>query len=134
LEIALKDVAATATCADYTTARQRLSESKPDLLVTNLRLAAFNGLHLVYLSHAVSPDTVAVVYQAHHDVGLARMVQAAGAFYERREYLPVAIGAYLKRELPARDRRDPANVDRRQDYRGGRRAPDFRVLSGRRDL
>jgi DNA-binding NtrC family response regulator len=134
LEAALQGVAATVSCADYRTARQRLSDTQPDLLVANLRLEAFNGLHLVYLARLVSPDTVCLVYQVHHDIGLARMVQAAGAFYERRECLPAAIAAYLEWDLPAQDRRDPANADRRGDFRGGRRVVDFRVVPGGLDL
>jgi DNA-binding NtrC family response regulator len=133
LEAALQGVAATAICADYATARQCLFDTLPDLLVTNLRLQAFNGLHLVYLARVISPNTICVVYQTHNDIGLARMVQAAGAFYERTECLPAAIAAYLERDLPTRDRRDPANSDRRLDFRGGRRAADFRLLPGGRD-
>ena len=124
LEAALHGMATARACTDFKTARAVLTETVPDLLVTNLRLEAFNGLHLVYLARSLSPNTQCVVYDAELDIGLARMAQAVGAFYERPERLRSALLSYALVGLPAADRRDPAFVDRRQRPRGGRRAAD----------
>src|SRR4029079_10655223 len=71
----------------FAEARQRLLLAKPDLLVTAVRLAGFNGLHLVVTTQAMLPDTVAVVTHAvldpalqadadqHHTIHMAQTVE-----------------------------------------------------------
>ena len=54
----------------FADARQRIVLAKPDLLVTAVRLAGFNGLHLVVTTRAMLPDTVAVVTHAVVDPAL----------------------------------------------------------------
>jgi hypothetical protein len=119
---ALRLVADVDACTDFQAARERLLGRPPDLLVTNLRLQAYNGLHLVYLS-AGSP-TRCIAYTDHHDVVLAREVQAAGAFYELANRLPDALAAYVHAKLPPRDRRSPKVLDRDTSLPNGRRATD----------
>jgi hypothetical protein len=108
-------------------ARTRLERGLFDFLVTNIRLNAYNGLHLVYLRLPVQGATRAIVYTDKHDPGCGRQVQRAGAFYETRERLPVTLAAYLHGTLPDRDRRDPAIPDRRGRCRGGRRCWDLHL-------
>ena len=98
-----------------------MSSRPPDLLVTNLRLLAYNGLHLV---HMADGRTRCVVYSNYDDLVLAREVQAAGAFYERSTQLSRALAAYARAILPPRDRRNLTALDRRQTSRGGRRCTD----------
>jgi len=112
----------------FDTARERLGRTLFDFLVTNVRLGAYNGLHLVYLRGLGRGVPRAIVYSAERDPGLAREVQRAGAFYETRERLPVTLGAYLYATLPDRDRRDPAIPDRRDRLRGGRRRWDLHLV------
>ena len=52
----------------------RLMHGPVGLLVTNLRLGAFNGLHLVYLAALGATHSRAVVYTEHADGGLGREV------------------------------------------------------------
>ena len=111
-------------CTDFYTARELLFEWEPDLLVTNIRLSAFNGLQLVYLAKAEDFETRSVVYARPHDIALAHEIQIAGAFYEPQWRLPYAIATYVRSVLPPSDRRDPAIVDRRRLFRGGRRCTD----------
>jgi len=118
----LRLVADVDACSEFQDARDRLLSKAPDLLVTNLRLRAYNGLHLVHL--ATGMPTRCVVYAEFHDLALAREVQAAGAFYERAKRLLRALPAYVHAGLPPRDRRSPAGLDRRQILRGGRRRTD----------
>ncbi len=115
-------------CTEFSIARARLFEvPPPDLLVTNLRLGPFNGLHLVFLAQSANLPTTCLTYGAQTnptDVALAREAQLAGAFYEASFKLLHALPAYIKGELPDRDRRDPMRSDRRSSFRGGRRATD----------
>jgi DNA-binding NarL/FixJ family response regulator len=82
------------TCATFEAARARLMASPVDFLVTNVRLGAFNGLHLVYLSQASKrPAPRAIVYNDGPDIGLAREAERAGASYV--DSLPDSLAAYL---------------------------------------
>src|SRR5262245_56371059 len=73
-------------CTECSTERACLFDVRPhDLLVTNLRLGPFNGLHLVFLSQSANLPTICLTYCAQTnptDVALAREAQLAGAFYE----------------------------------------------------
>jgi DNA-binding NtrC family response regulator len=125
---ALQTIADVEACTDFSTARTRLLDNQPDLLITNLRLREYNGLHLVYLASATGLKTRSIVYVDHEDPLMARETQAAGAFFESRQRLPYALPSYVRGELPARDRRDPATFDRRRVFRAGRRAADVAGL------
>ena len=113
------------TCSNFQAARERLLSRPPDLLVTNIRLEAFNGLQLVHL--AAGLPTRCIAYAAYDDLVLAREVQAAGAFYERPWRLPRALTAYVQAVLPPYDRRNPNTIDQRDALRGGRRSTDHYV-------
>jgi hypothetical protein len=127
LRVTLRAVAQVASCSDFQPARQILLADPPDRLFTNMRLDAYNGLHLVYLAFALKLPIRSIVYDAADDLVLAREVQAVGAFYERRTRLPDSVVSLATSILPPRDRRDPATADRRRHLRGGRRAIDQRV-------
>jgi DNA-binding NtrC family response regulator len=119
---ALKSLAEVEVFSTFAAARARLlSSGPPDLLVTNLRLQAYNGLHLVYMA---TRQTRCIVYSTYDDLVLAREVQKAGAFYERSNRVSRALAAYVSATLPAHDRRNVTAVDRRQPLRGGRRSTD----------
>jgi DNA-binding NtrC family response regulator len=127
LQKAASAVAQVAAHSDFSSARLRLGDAPFDFLVTNLRLEAYNGLHLVYLAAAHGISARSIVYSDRHDVGLAREAQRAGAFYETRECLSVTLTAYLRGTLPLHDRRAPTFQDRRGIFRGGRRCWDSHV-------
>jgi DNA-binding NtrC family response regulator len=116
--------AAVTVCADFHAARQHLVVSPPDLLVTQFRLREYNGLHLVYLAAALDLPTRSVVYTDTDDLGTGRAIQVAGAFYETRARLTLALPAYLSGRLPRSDRREVEYHDRRREFRGGRRTTD----------
>src|SRR5437660_4742977 len=95
--------------ASFEEARTVLFSGSWDLLVTNLRLGAYNGLHLVHLAASKHLVTRSIVYSGgDDDVMRARGVQEAGAFYEREDLLAMALPSYLRGALPKSDRR---NVD-----------------------
>ena len=111
--------------ADFLAARTHLLSKPYDWLVTNIRLGAYNGLHLVHLAGFSRPLTRFLVYADGCDVWLAREAQQAGAFYESRDRVGRALPVYLRSTLPPKDRRNPAEPDRRADARGSRRRADL---------
>ena len=119
----LKPVAAVHSCSTFEDACSRLISHPPDLLVTSVRLHAHNGVHLVYLA-ARNARTRSIVHLTAVDFGLAREVEAAGAFVVREPFLVVALESIVTANLPLADRRDPVNADRRHLPRGGRRCTD----------
>jgi hypothetical protein len=125
LSAALNARAQVCAAPDFFTARRRLSATRYDLLVANIRLGAHNGLHLVYLAR--DTGTRSVLYAEDDDLFLGLMAQAAGAFYVRCGSVPIALPGYLTGALPPSDRRDLASVDRRSAsmFRGGRRSADI---------
>ena len=110
-------------CGRFAEAREQLLGQAPDLLVSNLRLDAYNGLHLVYLTTLAQAPTRAVIYTMTLDPVLARDVQRAGAFYDTADCLEVSLRTYLGSPLPPSDRRDPQRRERR-GARAGRRVTD----------
>jgi DNA-binding NtrC family response regulator len=116
----------------FEAARTRLRAGTFDFLVTNIRLGAYNGLHLAYLIAPGTGAPRAIVYSDERNPGLAREAHRAGAFYEVGACLPVTLAAYFTGSLPLRDRRDAAFADRRASFRGGRRCWDAHLLSKQR--
>jgi len=112
---------------EFESARRRLSTVRFDFVVSNLRLGAFNGLHLAYAVNAVA-TTRCIVYTESREPALAQDVRRAGAFYEVSDRLPVTLPAYLAGHLPSADRRDAAVPDRRAPFRGGRRSWDRQLF------
>jgi hypothetical protein len=110
VERALRLVADVDVCTTFQAARARLIQHPPDLLITNLRLEAYNGLHLVHL--AAATHTRCIVFSTRADLGLAREVQAAGAFFELADRLPQVLESYVNASLPRRDRRDVSMLGR----------------------
>ncbi len=121
---AVRSVAEVHLHPQFQTARTHLLTMPFDFVITNLRLKAFNGLHLVHLAAAAELSARSLVYTDEYDPALAKEIQRSGAFYEPKEALIHAIGVYLQSALPTQDRRNPAVRDRRNDRRSGRRCWD----------
>jgi hypothetical protein len=111
VQAALGPIADVEVCSEFRIARARLLANPPDLLVTNLRLEAYNGLHLVHL--AAGTRTRCIAYAIHDDLVLAREVR-----------LSLTLPSYVNATLPRHDRRDPTVLERRLTFRGGRRSTD----------
>lgn len=102
----VEHMAAVDVAADFATARRVLLAKSPDFLVANLRLGAYNGLHLVHIAHCSHISARAIVYTDSPEPGLGSEIQAAGAFYETLDHLRRVLPSYVTSPLPARDRRD----------------------------
>lgn len=68
-------------CDRFETARQHLAASPPDILLTDIRLGAFNGLQLVILAKERRPDTQAIVMSAYDDPAIRKEAAQCGARY-----------------------------------------------------
>jgi hypothetical protein len=121
LVLSLTGVARVVGCPDFQAARARLLLEPPELLVTNIRLCEYTGIHLVMLASA---STRSIVYMDPEDLVLLREAQRVGAFVESPERLMLSLPSYVGAALRIRDRRDLLRFDRRSTARGGRRAAD----------
>jgi hypothetical protein len=120
-------VAKATICGDFLSARSQLLSAAPDILVTNLRLGEYNGLHLVLLATSDRGVTRSVVYNDRPDPYLVREAQNLGGFFERTARLPYALPGYVHFALPNKDRREVSRYDRRGAFRGGRRSADVAI-------
>ena len=129
LRSVVSTVAATTLCPDFEGGRAAMQRHPFHVLVTNLRLEAYNGLHLVLLSQATGTGARCLVHTNRPDFLLVSEALAMGAFFERTERLPYSIVAFITGDLPANDRRNPDQFDRRTGFRGGRRASDVEACA-----
>jgi DNA-binding NtrC family response regulator len=83
LALILQDAGCIVTSFDrFQDAKKYLtSGSTPDILVTDVRLGAFNGLQLAVLSKLEHPAMTAVVMTGYDDPVLRRDAEQAGALY-----------------------------------------------------
>jgi len=84
----------------FEAARNLLHTQWYDLLITDLRLAAYNGLHLVLHSRAINPGATAIIVAAIADDSSEIEARRLGAHYVARpvnpEYLLALVGTVLK--------------------------------------
>jgi DNA-binding response OmpR family regulator len=65
----------------FETARRLLHTEWYDLLITDIRLAAYNGLHLVFHSRVLNPAARAIVLASFPDVSIEIEARRLGAHY-----------------------------------------------------
>jgi DNA-binding NtrC family response regulator len=109
-------------------ARRALVATSPSLFFAAVRLGGLRGVDLVHLARMANAKMHAILYGGGGDLLLAKEAQRAGALFEPVNFLPHSLARYLTSELPPRDRRDVARIDRRHTFRGGRRATDLEAL------
>ena len=102
------------TCAStYDQAKRGLRFAPPDLLVTDVRLGAYNGLHLVVRAHSDHPSMPAIVMDVHHDRVLESETENAGAVYVGKPLGPGPLVA-LVRKLAKEVTPEPTSARERQ--------------------
>jgi len=77
----IEDGYAVVTCASFEAAKARVAAAPPDVLLTDVRLGAFNGLQLAILAKQHREDTLAIVVTAFDDTSLRREAALCGALY-----------------------------------------------------
>jgi DNA-binding NtrC family response regulator len=65
--------------ASFDAAKRSLAERRPALVISSLRLAAFNGLHLVHLARLAQPKLGAIIFSSGADVALQVEAERVGA-------------------------------------------------------
>jgi YesN/AraC family two-component response regulator len=80
-------------CRGFEEARKYLDEHRPDVLITDVRLGAFNGLHLVLLFKARKPDGRAIVISGFDDPVLRGEAERSGALFLLK---PVSVETILR--------------------------------------
>jgi len=65
--------------ASFEDAKQALAVHEPDVLISALRLAAFNGLHLIHLGRLSNPNLNAIILSTERDSSLHDEVHLIGA-------------------------------------------------------
>jgi DNA-binding NtrC family response regulator len=83
------------SCPCFDEAKRYLQTATPHAIVTDVRLGAFNGLHLVLLAKERAPATTAIVYSGREDCGLRQEAATSGATYPEKEMLSVGLLAHL---------------------------------------
>ena len=83
------------TVADFRTAKTRLGSGPPDLLVVEICLGEYNGLHLLIRGLSAAPRMAAVVTCGYEDVVLQRETELHGGVFvvkpiSSREFLAAA--------------------------------------------
>jgi DNA-binding NtrC family response regulator len=116
--------------SDFRRARASLLSNPYDWVVTNIRLAAYNGLQLLHVATALQHPARFLMYADEQDAPLAREAQLTGAFFELRRGVHRVLPAYLRGAVPAHDRRNASQSDRRRAMRSGRRASDMASAVG----
>lgn len=66
---------------DFEAARQAIGALRPDVVVTDVRLGAFNGLQLAMIAREVRPDAQVLVMSGFDDPVLKAEAQRLGAAY-----------------------------------------------------
>ena len=74
----------------------------PDVLITELRLGAFNGLHLAIRSRARNPETVTIIHTAFPDPVLEAEARRVGAEFLARPVEPSTLLAVVAQRLGPR--------------------------------
>jgi DNA-binding NtrC family response regulator len=90
---------AVVTCDRFETAKRHLWETPPDVLLTDVRLGAFNGLQLVILAKEQAPETVAIAMSAFDDPMLRRDTALCGAGYLAKPFSHDQVMASLDESL-----------------------------------
>ena len=91
----------------YGRARDIVNAGRPDVLVTAVRLAEYNGLHLVLRSKSISPDIAALVTSPTDDPVLRADAEVMGATFLVKPISTEDLLAAILRTLYRQDRSMP---------------------------
>jgi DNA-binding response OmpR family regulator len=68
-------------CSTFEDAKREIATLRPDILITDVRLGAYNGLQLALLARDVRPDMRVVVFSGFDDPVLKQEARRIGATY-----------------------------------------------------
>ncbi len=90
--------------ADFDEAKRVLALDPPNLLIVDVRLGAFNGLHLVVRQRSLYPDRPIIVITGFYDSVLEAEAERAGAAYVAKPIEPAVFLEMVAKLLPAEAR------------------------------
>jgi DNA-binding NtrC family response regulator len=95
----LRDAGCEVTAFDrFEDAKRHLASIQvPDVLITDVRLGAFNGLQLALMRKVDHPEMTTVVLTGYDDPVLRKDAEAAGALYVNKATLPSGLIEALRR-------------------------------------
>jgi DNA-binding response OmpR family regulator len=70
-----------ASCSTFEDAKEQIMTSHPEIVVTDVRLGAFNGLQLAMLARDMNPNVRLVVFSGFDDPVLKTEARRIGAAY-----------------------------------------------------
>jgi DNA-binding response OmpR family regulator len=82
-------------CADFNEGRRRLAENHFEALITDVRLGAYNGLHLIALA---PPSMIKIALSAFMDPVIRRDAEQAGAQFVLKPADCASVSALLAQE------------------------------------
>jgi DNA-binding response OmpR family regulator len=83
----------------FEAAIRRLDQIAPDLLITDVRLGGFNGLHLVIRSQSTRPKMRSILLDRVHDPVVAQDAERHGAAYIGGTVTPQALSEQIAKVL-----------------------------------
>jgi DNA-binding NtrC family response regulator len=69
------------SCSTFEQARREIPLHRPDIVITDVRLGAFNGLQLAILARHVRPDGRVIVFSGFDDPVLEQEAERIGATF-----------------------------------------------------
>jgi DNA-binding response OmpR family regulator len=94
-------------CARYEDAKAALAAGRPDLLLTDIRLGAYNGLQLAILATQKYPGTPVIILTGFEDPTLRDEAQRAGATFVVKPLTLEDLLARVKAALASSRSEDP---------------------------
>jgi DNA-binding response OmpR family regulator len=101
-----------ATATTFEDASAGLAQTKPDAIIADIRLGAYNGLHLIFRARGLFPDVVGIVTDASLDSVLQSEAAAANVAYLVKPLDRDDVLRLLDRRL--RERPDPRPFNTRR--------------------
>jgi DNA-binding response OmpR family regulator len=86
--------------ASFDEAKHLIDTASPDLLIIDVRLGPYNGLHLVIRQKLSRPDRPIIITTAFADEVLAREAKSYGAEFVQKPFDIQELLALIKRLLP----------------------------------
>jgi DNA-binding response OmpR family regulator len=98
------------SCATFAEARSQLATRRISALLTDVRLAEFNGLHLVQLARTLHPQARLIVFSGHSDDVLQAEARSVGAIWLLKPLDLSTMREHLAGLLGEHDESAPANT------------------------
>ena len=91
-----------ATAADFEEAKRKIEEEQPDLLIVDIRLGPYNGLHLVVRERLAHPDRPVIMTTGFPDALLEAEARRYGAEFLEKPIRSADLIALVKKLLADR--------------------------------